>query len=584
MTRLSIRMKIIIGSSLTIILTVLFIALALSYQVNNRINQDIQRNFKDRADIFGRIQEIRSRQLAQSAILLADAPALRAAVSTQDAQTVNQKLNDEFRYLLDIDPIIPEDMIPQSYFENIDSAGLLVASDADGVILGQVSSHSPSRFSIAERPGISAALQGEYITSPSIWNVSGQYYTVVSIPIFSGDMVIGALSYGFPFRALEAQQLANDLESEISFFIQGSLVSTSFSGLSSDEKLELSKKISSIGIEVNTTGQSKSFIHPLHDEDWQVFVSPIQLYQGDEQPMAYYVIASSYTKRLKELYSLQKSIFILGLIGIIFSILVSYILANYFTKPIDQLVSGIRRMESGDYKNPVHVTTNDELGLLTKTFNNLQQSVAEKFEILKFVSKATLDAVKKNLTDRDLGGQRKELSIFFSDIRSFTKWCEKRPPEEVITMLNQMLSFQADIIKKFGGDIDKFVGDELVAIFEGDNKENRAVQAAIEIQQLAKEKIRAFAGDEIGIGIGINTGTVVMGAMGSDERMDFTVLGNHVNLGARICSQAEAHQILVSEHTAKHLNRTILLHHREPIFVKGIEKPITIFSVDFSYN
>ncbi len=577
---LSIRLKLILSISGLIMLTIALVMFGVTFQVTERINTDIQRNFKEKAEIFGRIQEIRSRQLAQTAILLADVPSLRAAVSTQDSRTINQKLRDELRVLLDFDPVVPDTLIPDSYFFNADSAGLLVICNPEGVVLGQLSSIPTSKFSIAERPGLINALQGEYVTKPSIWSVSGSFYSVVSVPIFSGDYVIGTLSYGFPYRKIEAIQLAKDIGSEVSFFIKGNMISTSFTSISEKELLNLSKNVSSAGLEVENTSNSVSFSEELQDQDWQIFVTRMKLYEGAEQPRSYYVIASSYSERIKELLSLQTSIILFGLLGVGFSIFVGIIFASYVSKPIDLLVSGIRRMEKGDYAHPVPVTSNDELGLLTDTFNQLLNTLKERLEMLKFVSNATIEAIRKNLTDRDLGGQRKEVTVFFSDIRGFTKWSEKRPPEEVISMLNETLSFQAEVIKKHGGDIDKFVGDEMVAVFEGDKKDRRAVQAAIDIQQKASEILLA-AGLEIAIGIGINTGAVVMGAMGSDNRLDYTVIGNHVNLGARLCSAAGPHKIILSENTARNLERSTNLTELEPVSVKGIEKPVQIYEVNW---
>lgn len=578
--KLSIRLKLILSISGLIMLTIALVMFGVTFQVTERINTDIQRNFKEKAEIFGRIQEIRSRQLAQTAILLADVPSLRAAVSTQDTRTINQKLRDELRVLLDFDPVVPDTLIPESYFFNADSAGLLVICNPEGVVLGQLSSIPTSKFSIAERPGLINALQGEYVTKPSIWSVSGSFYTVVSVPIFSADNIIGTLSYGFPYRKIEAIQLAKDIGSEVSFFIKGNLISTSFKSLSEKELLNLSKNVISAGLEVDNSSNSISFSEELQEQDWQIFVTRMKLFEGAEQPRAYYVIASSYSERIKELVSLQTSIILFGFLGIGFSIFVGVIFASYVSKPIDLLVSGIRRMEKGDYSHPVPVTSNDELGLLTDTFNQLLNTLKERLEMLKFVSNATIEAIRKNLTDRDLGGQRKEVTVFFSDIRGFTKWSEKRPPEEVISMLNETLSFQAEVIKKHGGDIDKFVGDEMVAVFEGDKKDRRAVQAAIDIQQKATEILLA-AGLEIAIGIGINTGAVVMGAMGSDNRLDYTVIGNHVNLGARLCSAAGPHEIILSENTARNLERSTKLTELEPVSVKGIEKPVQIYEVNW---
>ena len=581
MKGLSLRLKLILSTSLIISVTVSFIMIAVSKQVKFKIETDIQSGFKEKAELFSRIQEIRSRQLVQTAILLADAPALRAAVSTQDAQTVTQKLREEFRHLLDFDPIIPDSLIPQSYFNNADSAGLLVVCNPSGIVLGQMSSIPASKFSIAERPGLKSALNGDYVKTPSIWKVSGRYYSVISVPIYSAETIIGTITYGFPFHKLEATQLANDVDCEISFFIDSKLITSSFDRLTENETTKLSQEINSTAYLVKKMGKSQHFSHDLHDENWQIYVSPIKLFKGDDQINAYYVIASSYTDRIKALTKLQSSIIIFGLIGLCFSILVSSVFASFISKPIKLLVSGIDRMEKGDYSNPVPVTTKDELGLLTVTFNQLLVALKERLEILKFVSNATIDAIKKNSSNREIGGQRKDLTLFFSDIRGFTNWSEKRSPEDVISMLNHTLSFQVAIIKKHGGDVDKFVGDEMVAVFEGVKKDYRAICAAKEIQLKAIEILTAEAGFEVSIGIGINSGIVVMGAMGSDDRLDYTVIGNHVNLAARLCSAAGPKQIILSENTARNLDRSIGLTKLESIIVKGIEDPVEIYSANY---
>jgi adenylate cyclase len=188
-----------------------------------------------------------------------------------------------------------------------------------------------------------------------------------------------------------------------------------------------------------------------------------------------------------------------------------------------------------------------------------------------------LEAIQNNLSSVEPGGERKEVTVFFSDVRGFTRWSEKRAPEEVIDMLNTCLRFQADIVKEFGGDVDKFVGDELVAVFEGEKKEANAVNAAIKILQTMGSVMGQHP--DIAIGVGINTGEVVMGAVGSRDRMDYTVIGNHVNLGARLCSNAKPGQILVSQPVFERLERRIQANELEPISVKGIEKRVRIYEI-----
>lgn len=231
----------------------------------------------------------------------------------------------------------------------------------------------------------------------------------------------------------------------------------------------------------------------------------------------------------------------------------------------------------------VIVSINSQSNMLIE--QNRQKSMLfglrERFHLQKFVSQQTVDAVRQaDSMGVKLGGERKTATVFFSDVRGFTSFSEKVEPERVVAMLNSILSRQTAIVKKYGGDIDKFVGDELVAVFLGDDMVKRAVECGIEIQQ-TMSNVSSTAGEDVGIGIGINTGEMVMGAMGSEDRMDFTVIGDSVNLGARLCSAAKRGQILLSGITADYVRDTNSIHlvKLEPIKVKEKEQSIAIFEV-----
>ncbi len=163
------------------------------------------------------------------------------------------------------------------------------------------------------------------------------------------------------------------------------------------------------------------------------------------------------------------------------------------------------------------------------------------------MSGETISAVKGAEGGVKLGGERKLVTVFFSDIRGFTAFSETREPEVVVDMLNTFLGEQAQIVRQYQGDIDKFVGDELVAVFQGDGMVERATRCAVDIQRRMAQLSREHPEWGIAIGIGINSGEVVMGAMGSESRMDYTILGDTVNLGARLCSNAGRGEILLSE-------------------------------------
>ncbi len=249
--------------------------------------------------------------------------------------------------------------------------------------------------------------------------------------------------------------------------------------------------------------------------------------------------------------------------------------------PIGNIGEVAQRVGRGDFSATAVVQSNDEIGDLAGRINEMIVGLRERFHLQKFVSQQTVDAVRgADAAGVKLGGERKTATVFFSDVRGFTSFSENVAPERVVTMLNSILSRQTNIVKKYGGDIDKFVGDELVAVFIGDDMVKRAVECALEIQQTMND-VSTTAGEDVGIGIGINTGEMVMGAMGSEDRMDFTVIGDAVNLGARLCSAAKRGQILLSGNSATHVAgvRLFQLVELDPVRVKGKERPIEIFEV-----
>ena len=269
------------------------------------------------------------------------------------------------------------------------------------------------------------------------------------------------------------------------------------------------------------------------------------------------------------------------------TILLVWIVLRYFMKvvvlePVKDIGRVAMRIGEGDFTAHAEDHSPDEIGLLARRINEMVKGLRERFHLEKFVSGQTVNAIRSSDLDGvRLGGERKIATVFFSDIRDFTAYSEKHDPERVVNMLNLSLSKQASIIKEYGGDIDKYVGDELVAVFEGEKMVENAVLAALKIQQALSQSTDVEDRNVINIGVGINTGEMIMGAMGSADRMDYTVIGDNVNLGARLCSAAKGGQILLSEFSAKYLppDSRFSLVPLEPMIVKGKSAPVVVFEV-----
>ena len=204
----------------------------------------------------------------------------------------------------------------------------------------------------------------------------------------------------------------------------------------------------------------------------------------------------------------------------------------------------------------------------------------------RYVSKQVVDELLGDDTKLKLGGEEREVTILFSDIRGFTSMSEDMKAEEVVKTLNSYFSDMIDIVFKNNGTLDKIIGDELMIVYgapiQGEDDTYRAVSTAIEMQ----DKIRSLNKERkknnlipIKVGMGINRGLVVSGNIGSRDMMDYTVIGDTVNLGARLCSYAKPDEIIVSKtvwnKTKEHFNYEKL----EPIKVKGKKSKVLIYTI-----
>lgn len=206
----------------------------------------------------------------------------------------------------------------------------------------------------------------------------------------------------------------------------------------------------------------------------------------------------------------------------------------------------------------------------------------------KFVSKSVVDELLKDPEKLKLGGEKKVLTVLFSDIRGFTSLSEKLTPEELVKHLNEYLEAMTEIVFKYDGTLDKYVGDEIMAFwgapYPQENHTLLACKAAIEmIRDLNKLNAnwRSIGKHELHIGIGLNTGDMVVGNMGSSTRMDYTLMGDNVNLGARLEGTNKVYktEIIISENTYEYVKDNVIVRELDLIKVKGKELPVKIFEL-----
>jgi class 3 adenylate cyclase len=298
---------------------------------------------------------------------------------------------------------------------------------------------------------------------------------------------------------------------------------------------------------------------------------------------AYYLATVRKSQELRILAALRQSLLIAALLSLVVTIGLAVLLGRVFSRPVLALSAAMQKVRKGDLAISVVPSSQDEIGQLATAFNEMIVGLRERFQLARYVGSHTLDMVKQmsgNDTQSVLGGTRQDLAVLFSDIRGFTAFSENRSPEAVIEMLNKYLGFQAELVSKFGGSVDKFVGDEMVALFSGADALSNALQCAVSIQQEAKE-IQAKDPAPVAIGIGINFGSMVLGNMGAQERMDYTVIGSSVNLCARLCSSAKGGQILVREELLQTLptDKHVKQGETKQMLFKGFTKQLDIAEI-----
>ncbi len=285
-----------------------------------------------------------------------------------------------------------------------------------------------------------------------------------------------------------------------------------------------------------------------------------------------------------------------SLLSLLFGIIASILLSSLIISPINKLVAAMGKISNGDLKQKVVVHSKDEVELLATSFNRMTDGLS------KYVSAGL---VKKLMKQEGLllGGAYKKMTMMESDIRNFTGTSEKLTPEEVVTYLNEYLDLMTKVIMKFGGEVDKYIGDAIVAHFgifdplEANLVEHtkNAVRAAVAMNQAMipfNEKRQSRGLGTVRMGVGINTGDVILGNMGSTERMDYTVIGDNMNLTARLCDNAgkdikedngnvvHLRNIIITEPTYEMVKDIVVVEDKVVhIRVKGKEHPIKIYQV-----
>ncbi len=295
-------------------------------------------------------------------------------------------------------------------------------------------------------------------------------------------------------------------------------------------------------------------------------------------------------KAFEAVYRIQRRNIYITVIVLALAFIIVYFFGKTLASPIIRLVGATKEIEDGNFHVSIRPTTGDEIGRLTSSFIQMGRGLEEREKMKdafgKFVNKEIAEQVLKG--EIKLGGERKKAAVFFSDIRSFTAISEKLEPEEVVEFLNEYMTRMVQCVNDTGGVVDKYIGDAIMAIWgapvsRGNDTEN-AINGALMMRKELIDFNRGRGGEKkpiIKIGSGINTGPVLAGQIGSEDRMEYTVIGDTVNLASRVeaLNKPFGTDILISEDAYAEVRDVFRVEAMQKIKVKGKAEPQQIYAV-----
>jgi adenylate cyclase len=306
---------------------------------------------------------------------------------------------------------------------------------------------------------------------------------------------------------------------------------------------------------------------------------------GTGVPLVGLLLIAVYTLADSDVTRTQLAVTVLGLGGVALAVglLVAILAARAASDPVTAVRAALAQVERGDLDAEVPVYDGSEVGLLQAGFNRMVVGLRDRERIREAFGTYVDHEVAEHVLREgvSLEGEDVEVTLLFLDVRDFTSWAERVPARQVVEGLNELFEQAVPIVREHGGHVDKFVGDGLLAVFGAPERNaehaDQALAAAVEIVRAVEENCA-----ELEVGIGLNSGPVVAGSVGGAGRLEFSVIGDPVNVAARIeaTTRQTGDRILVSEHTASRLKRGAAeLEPRPDVELKGKSKGVRVLAV-----
>ena len=460
------------------------------------------------------------------------------AVTVSDSKLIQDVITDKSLSRVTRDDIVMEEVLPRLIL-----ADMLLVTDEEGALLASSSETELFWQQLNKQAVYQSGLEGEEVVGLAV--LGDVWLQWVMLPVFIGDQMFGTVILVTRLGEQELQKISQLTGTELLIATDTAYLATSWNNHRASNEIKTStsnKSLTFADLVMNTRSGT----------DQGGDTNEINL-QGERYLLRYmlpenpfipdFAVAQSLDQSLAFIQAIKYVMLTIALIALVIAAGLGYIFAYSVSSPIYLLRKATRAIAEEDFSQHLDIRTRDEFRELGESFNQMSASLAEKEKIRLALDKSVSREVADHLLQQGvhLGGETREATILFADIRDFTSLSEQLSENELLEMLNEYFTRINVCIQQYHGTIDKFIGDAVMGIFgvPVDDAQHacHAVQAAhamCKAVALFNEEVSSKYGCEINIGIGINTGQVVSGLMGSEDRLNYTVLGDQVNIASRV--------------------------------------------------
>ena len=394
---------------------------------------------------------------------------------------------------------------------------------------------------------------------------------VVCLPVeqAGGGRKVGTFIMGFPVSRRGEQTLDEVSELATGVWVDGALLSGAIAEL---DQPKVADWLRAHAEDVAQDDNAEAPFIQMHGMPYRVFVAPMD--SDPALPKAYKVGLHAWADALAVREEIKAQILGTGAIMGILAVGISWLISLGLFKPVRRLYKATMRLREGDYDVRIPVRSNDEFGKLAAAFNETAEELSLKDKYRDVLNKVTDKYVADRMISGDvaLGGETHGMTVLFCDMRKYTEITQHMSPEEAVLMLNEHMTAMTRVVHEHDGLVDKFVGDMIMAVFGATGSDPTAPERAVACARamIAERKVlNMMSGREINVGVGVATGEMLAGFMGSEDRLNFTVIGQGANLASRLCTVAGPMDILVDEATCEAAREGRSAEPLPPMEIKG---------------